>query len=309
MVNFVVTEEPTPRVILMTYGKLPQAMTYQKRPVCPTYRRPVVLQTTTYMRAPNLVTYGKLPRTEPPTASNLTNSNNKGRRLDLGIEAGSGDVMTVIQFEESNKQSEVIEVNGESTMERMHKSGKQIEIVGADGNVTMKILEQSEQKPKAEETNEKGATAILVEITQPPNTVETTEDRATQIMEQNSQKTEADKNIIEKKDDTEGNLIQKDEKRIKKMIKYISERIKNLRENKKKKNDAYATKKGWLLKKETPKSMDQLHEKRANLVRKRMKADNIFKWMRGSWKKQKGRRKRDLSIHPPALQGTFTYLL
>ena len=324
------TDAPIPRVFIMTYGKLPQAMTYQKRPLCPTYRRPVLHQTT-YIRAPNLVTYGKLPRTEPPprSASNSTDSIKKGRKLDLGIVEGivetSGNVMTVKRFEESVKKSEVIEVNGKLTMERLEESGQQNEIIGADGNMAVKILEQSTPNPTSAETNGKGVATILEEITQQPNALETTEERATQILEQtteyratqrteqSNQQTKEDENMIEKTGETNGNLIQKDDKRIKKMIKYISERIKKLRKKKKKNGpkmiDADELKNGWW--KETTKKRikDQLHKKRVNLVRKRMNADNMFKWVRGSWKKkyeQKVRRKRDLSSHSLVLQGTFT---
>jgi len=337
IVNLLVTDAPIPRVFIMTYGKLPQAMTYQKRPLCPTYRRPVLHQTT-YIRAPNLVTYGKLPRTEPPprSASNSTDSIKKGRKLDLGIVEGivetSGNVMTVKRFEESVKKSEVIEVNGKVTMERLEESGQQIEIIGADGNMAVKILEQSTPNPTSAETNGKGVATILEEITQQPNALETTEEGATQIQEQtteyratqrteqSNQQTIEDEKIIQKTGETNGNLIQKDDMRIKKMIKYISERIKKLRK-KKKKNDpkminADEIKKGWLLKKKTGKNwmVDQLHKKRVNLVRKRMNADNMFKWVRGSWKKKyvkKVRRKRDLSSHSLVLQdpcGTISSL-
>ena len=315
------TDAPIPRVFVTTYGKLPQAMTYQKRPLCPTYRRPVLHQTT-YIRAPNLVTYGKLPKTEPPpsSASNSTDSIKKGRKLDLGIVEGivktSGNLRTVKIFEESVKKSKVIEVDGKVTLEKVEESGQQIEIIGADGNVAVKILEQSTPNPTSVETYEKGATAISEQITQHPNPVETAEERATQRSEQSNKEEEEDENKIEEIGETNGNLIQRDDKRIKKMIKYISDRIKKLRKKKKEKNgskiiDADEMKKGWLLKKETGTNwmVDQLHKKRVNLVRKRMNADNMFKWVRGSWKKKyekKVRRKRDLSSHSLVLQGTFT---
>lgn len=321
-VNFLVTDAPIPRVFVTTYGKLPQAMTYQKRPLCPTYRRPVLHQTT-YIRAPNLVTYGKLPKTEPPpsSASNSTDSIKKGRKLDLGIVKTSGNVMTVKIFEESVKKSKVIEVDGKVTLEKVEESGQQIEIIGADGNVAVKILEQSTPNPTSVGTYEKGATAISEQITQHPNPVETAEERATQRSEQSNKEEEEDENKIEEIGETNGNLIQRDDKRIKKMIKYISDRIKKLRKKKKEKNgskiiDAVEIKKGWLPKKKTGKNwmVDQLHKKRVNLVRKRMNADNMFKWVRGSWKKKyekKVRRKRDLSSHSLVLQdpcGTISSL-
>ena len=314
-----------PIVFITTYGKLPQAMTYQTRPVCPTYRRPVLHQTT-YMRAPNTVTYGKLPRTEPPPGSNSTDSIKKGRRLDLGIVEGiaetNGNVMTVERFEESVKESEEIEENGKVTKERFEDSGEKVEgetnenLIQKDDNRIKKMIKYISERIKK---LRKWAATKLEKINQQPNPVETTEEileqtteeMATKMMEQSSPKTEEDENEVEKTDETNGNLIQKDDKQIKKMIKYISERIKKLKKKKKKMKvpkviDADEMKKGWFPKKETAKKW--IDEKRANLVKKRMEADNMFKWMRGSWKKkskQKVRRKRDLS----SLQGTFTYPL
>ena len=138
VVNFLVTEEPRPRVVYMTtYGKLPKAMTYQMRPVCPTYRRPVKQQTT-FMIKPNPVTYGKLPRTEPPVAENSTK---QGRRLGESLPKQDivGKAVTVNRFEEVSNISEIVEVNGNVATERLEEKN---ELVDSDGNLSQKDQKQ-----------------------------------------------------------------------------------------------------------------------------------------------------------------------